>query len=285
MTPREQGFLLMTTSLGELSRKPLTYRQFRTLVLRSKELPRLRDAEVLTVTDMAELGYDPATAHRIVELFSDKTRLEGYLRMAKKAGCGPLTLADENFPEQLPQRLGMDCPTVLWYKGDITLLHKPGIALVGSRELKPENLRFARQVGSLAARNGYTLVSGNARGADREAQNACLENGGQVVSIVADSLTDKKYDPNILYLSEDSFDLGFTARRALSRNRIIHAMGMKTFVAQSGFGKGGTWDGTVKNLAKGYSPVYCFDDGSPAMAEFAAQGAIAVTTDQIASII
>ena len=285
MTPRQQGFLLMTTRLGDLSRKPLTYRQFRTLILRSKELPRLRDAEVLTVTDMAELGYDPVTARRIVELFSDKPRLEGYLRMAKKAGCGPLTLADENFPEQLPQRLGMDCPAVLWYKGDITLLHKPGIALVGSRELKPENLRFARQVGSLAARNGYTLVSGNARGADREAQNACLESGGQVVSIVADSLTDKKYDPNILYLSEDSFDLGFTARRALSRNRIIHAMGMKTFVAQSNFGKGGTWDGTVKNLAKGYSLVYCFDDGSPAMAEFAAQGAIAVTTDQIASII
>lgn len=285
MTPRQRGFLLMTSCLGDPARKPLTFRQFHTLIQRSKALPRLRDAQTLTTGDMTQLGYDHATASHIVELFSDKLRLEGYLRMGEKAGCSPVTWAEDRFPEELRQRLVMDCPTVLWYKGNIQLLNKPGIALVGSRDLLPENRLFARQVGQLAAEKGYVLISGNARGADREAQNACLEHGGQVVSIVADRLTDQPHAPNILYLSEDSFDLGFTARRALSRNRIIHAMGIKTFVAQSAFGKGGTWDGTMKNLKKGYSPVYCFYDGSPAAAEFAAQGAIPITIDQLTEII
>lgn len=285
MTGQQRGLLLMTSCLGDTARKPLTYRQFKRLILRSMELPRLRSAEVLTVADMAELGYDGPTARRIVELFSDKLRLEGYLRMAKSAGCYPMTLAEERFPEQLTQRLGMDCPTVLWYKGDITLLQQPGIGLVGSRELSRENRSFARRVGQLAAQKGYTLVSGNARGADREAQNACLEAGGRVISIVADSLRQLRPDPRILYLAEDSFDLEFTSYRALRRNRIIHAMGVKTFVAQATLGKGGTWDGTVKNLTAGYSPVYCFNDGSPAAVTLADQGAMLIDEEQLINIL
>ena len=171
----------------------------------------------------------------------------------------------------------MDCPTVLWGKGDLSLLFQPGIALVGSRDLDPENFVFARSVGRYAAENGFVLISGNARGADRAGQEAALAAGGKVVSVVADKLTDKKSDPNILYLSEDSFDLPFANHRALNRNRIIHSLGARTYVAQCNLGHGGTWDGTTKNLQHGWSPVYCFDDGSDASRELQNQGAELVT--------
>ena len=68
-----------------------------------------------------------------------------------------------------------------------------------------------------------------------------------------------------LYLSEDGFSEEFSAQRALSRNRCIHTLGIKTFVAQTSFKTGGTWDGTVKNLRFGWSGVYCYDDGSEGM--------------------
>ena len=115
-------------------------------------------------------------------------------------------------------------------------------------------------------------MSGNARGADRTAQEACLAAGGKVICVVADELWKQPLRENILYLSEDDFEEGFSAQRALSRNRVIHALGIVTFVAQASLRTGGTWDGTVKNLHNRWSDVYGFDDGSEAMNELSQMG-------------
>jgi predicted Rossmann fold nucleotide-binding protein DprA/Smf involved in DNA uptake len=162
---------------------------------------------------------------------------------------------------------------VLWAKGDLELLNNPKIALVGSRDLNDDNAAFAREVGEQAAKQGYTLVSGNARGADRTAQEACLNAGGSVIVVVADSLIQQRKRDRVLYLSEEDYDQEFSAQRALSRNRVIHALGDMTFVAQSSYQTGGTWDGTVRNLQGGWSNVFCFEDGSMAMQQLCQMGA------------
>jgi predicted Rossmann fold nucleotide-binding protein DprA/Smf involved in DNA uptake len=125
------------------------------------------------------------------------------------------------------------------------------------------------------------VFAGNARGADATAQNACLAAGGSVISIVADSLADLRPRDRVLYLSEDDFDAAFSAQRALSRNRCIHAMGQLTFVAQADLGKGGTWDGTVKNLRHGWSNVAVFRDGSDTARELEQLGAYLIGTEEI----
>ena len=144
-----------------------------------------------------------------------------------------------------------------------------------------KNREFAEEVGRQAALQGLVLVSGNARGADKAAQNACLEAGGQVISIVADSLCDHKATANVLYLSESSFDEPFSSQRAISRNRVIHALGRMVFVAQSSLEKGGTWDGTVKNLRSGWSPVACFRDGSEASIRLEQMGAYLIGKEDV----
>ena len=125
------------------------------------------------------------------------------------------------------------------------------------------------------------LVSGNARGADKLAQNACLAAGGKVISVVADSLEEHKQKDNVLYLSEGGFEETFSAQRAISRNRIIHSFGLATFVAQAQLRQGGTWDGTIKNLHHGYSPVCCYADSSAAAAELVHRGAVPITMAQL----
>ena len=169
----------------------------------------------------------------------------------------------------------------MWAKGDLSLLDTPAIALVGSRELNPRNQEFAREAGRQAALQGLTLVSGNARGADKTAQNACLKAGGRVISVVADSLASHKPKENMLYLSENGFEEEFSSQRALSRNRCIHALGRIVFVAQAQLHKGGTWDGSVKNLRFGWSPVFCFRDGSPAMEGLTQMGAELVEKENL----
>lgn len=273
MNAREAGFLLLSSSFGNPERKPLTTPQLRTLAQRmaAKEKPQA-DRE-LTSADLKAIGYGAEMADRIIRLLEDTQLLQYYLTRAKQADCVPLTRVSEGYPVKLRHRLGLDSPGVLWAKGDLSILERPMIALVGSRDIAVPNGEFAAQAGREAARQGYALVSGNARGADRIAQRACLDAGGQVISVVADELAKQECRQNVLYLSEEGFDQPFTSIRALSRNRVIHALGEKTLVAQCALGIGGTWSGTVRNLKEGWSPVFCFRDGSEAPVQLQQLGA------------
>lgn len=284
MTAREAGFLLLTSSLGNPDRQVLTTAQLRTLGQRMQTMPRPAEDRDLAAEDLAALGYSQTMAHRILALLEETELLHHALRRAERMGCIPVSRVSENYPAVLKQRLGLEAPGCLWAKGDLTLLGTPMIALVGSRDILPENKAFAAEVGRQAAAQGYTLISGNARGADRTAQSACLKAGGRVVSVVADSLAQKTLQNRVLYLSEEDFDAEFSAQRALRRNRIIHALAEKTFVAQSNLGFGGTWDGTVKNLKNNWSPVFCFADGREVTAELSQMGAYTVTMTDLQNL-
>ena len=281
MTGPERGFLLLSSHLGNPERKPLTTAQLRTLADRMHHAPRLPEERELMASDLTVLGYRSDMALRILALLNEEDLLERYLTRGSRAGCIPITRVSRDYPVILRQRLGLDSPGCLWAKGDVSILNTPAIALVGSRELHDENRKFAEAVGYEAAVQGLTLVSGNARGADKAAQESCLAAGGRVISIVADSLAAHRERNNVLYISEDDFEAEFSAQRALSRNRVIHALGRMVFVAQSSLQQGGTWDGTVKNLRFGWSSVACFRDGSEASRQLEQMGAYLIDRDDL----
>ncbi len=280
MNAKERGFLLLTSALGDPQRKPLTVAQFRTLAMRVRQMERPRQSRELTEGDIISLGYDRYMAQRIVQLLQ-YDGLDYYLRRGEMQDCCSISRVSDAYPAAVRQRLGLDAPGCLWAKGDVTLLRTKMLSLVGSRELSAPNAEFAKATGKEAARQGITLVSGNARGADKAAQEACLLSGGSVICVVADELQKYPLKRNVLYLSEDSFDLPFTPQRALSRNRVIHALGYLSVIAQCEAGIGGTWDGTVKNLRNGWSPVFCFDDGSRGATELEQLGATLITESDL----
>ena len=278
MTGPEQGFLLLTSTLADPDRRPLTVAQFRNLARRAMDAQRDVSARDLEPEDLEKLGYDGQMARRIYGLLSGTGALREYLKRAESCDCFPVTRLNPAYPQQVRRRLGLDSPGVLWAKGDVTLLNRPAVAVIGSRELKEQNREFAQEAGREIARQGYVLVSGNAKGADQCAQNACLEAGGRVISVVADSLQKQPLKPNMLYLSLDDFDRGFSPQRALHRNHVIHAMALLTLAAQCSLGKGGTWDGILTNLKYGFNPVCMFADGSQAVAELQNRGVQSVTS-------
>lgn len=284
MRAAERGFLLLSSCLGDPTRKPLTTAQMRILSDRAWKMDFPTQERDLEMADLIALGYGRSMAARILKLLDDGVVLDHYLQIARRKNCVPLTRISEDYPLILRKRLALESPGVLWAKGDLELLNNPKIALVGSRDLSDANAAFAREVGEQAAKQGYTLVSGNARGADRTAQEACLQAGGSVIVVVADSLLQQKDRDRVLYLSEEDYDQEFSAQRALSRNRIIHALAQKTFVAQSSYRTGGTWDGTVRNLQGGWSDVFCFQDGSEACQRLCQMGASLVTIEQLQAL-
>lgn len=284
MNEAERGYLLLTCFLGIPDRRVITPAQLRNLTNRVRGSEHSEQDRDLETADLLALGYSRADADRILALLSEDDLLEGYLRDAAKAGCVPLSRVSPDYPSALTRKLGADAPGCLWAKGDLTLLRQPCIALVGSRELHSENERFARTVGEQAAKQGYVLLSGNAKGADQTAQESCLAAGGRVISVVADRLDTKPERKNVLWLSEQGFDLPFSAVRALSRNRVIHCMGQAVIAAQCSYRTGGTWDGSLNNLKHEWSRLWCFRDGSKAVVELSQLGAREIGFEDLADL-
>lgn len=284
MNPREEGFLLLTSQLGNPDRKTLTAPQLRALESMVRRMEVTDPNRDLTPQDLMAVGCGRELAERIVALLSEQELLELYLQRGRKAGCVPLSRVSPDYPEAVREKLGPESPGCLWARGELRILKMPAVSLVGSRELSSENEVFAREAGRQAALQGYVLVSGNARGADRAAQDACLAAGGKVICVVADSLCGHRERENVLYLSEDGFDLPFSAQRAISRNRVIHSLSSKTLVAQCAYQTGGTWDGSVKNLRFGWSPLFVFQDHSPASQLLIQMGACGVNQQDLSDL-
>ena len=279
----EEGVLLLCSTLGMQNPRPLSAAAFRRLSLRAAAMGMGERDTVseLKQQDLERLGYTAAESSRILALLNRRAALERYLRAAEAAGIYPLTRLSALYPAGLRRQLGLYCPPVLFCRGDLQLLEGPCVSLVGARDLHEPGCSFARRVGRLAAEEGMTLVSGGARGADTEAQNACLAAGGRVAVFAAGSLLEfpAAAADCLLLLSEAGFDEAFSAERALRRNRFIHAAGRLTLAAQTDYGRGGTWSGCTENLKHGWSPVFVCDDGSAGARGLVDRGATAVPPD------
>lgn len=284
MNQRERGFLLLTSFLGNPQRRPIGPATVRKLARRISALPQEHADAAVAPEHLTAMGFERKMAERIVSLLDDELLLDYYLKHGMDVGCVPVARPNPQYPPVLLRKLGQDAPGCLWTKGDRGLLIGPKVAVVGSRVLSEDNARFAEEAGRQAAEQGFTLVSGNAPGADSAAQKACLAAGGKVISVVADELQNHPETENVLYISENDFDAPFSPQRAISRNRVIHALGAVTLAAQCALGKGGTWDGSVKNLRYGWSTLCVFDDGAPGAQELTQMGALPVSFQDLENL-
>lgn len=280
MNAGQRGLALLTCPLGQEDARPLSMAQLR--LLRQRVLaagqPQGDPLRDVTERDLIKLGYGLDEAARIFGLLAREAVLDRYLAGAEKRGIFPLTRLDGDYPSAFRTKRGGDAPPVFFCAGNRALLQNPCVAVVGARRLTPSGAAFAAVAGMLAAKEGRTLVTGGAEGADITALEACLARGGSAVVFVPDRLTARLdlAGERVLVCSELGYDLPFTAPRALSRNACIHMLADQTLVAQSGNGTGGTWSGTAENLKHGWSEVYVNDDGSEAAAALCAMGATAV---------
>ncbi|HTE89275.1 MAG TPA: DNA-processing protein DprA, partial [Terriglobales bacterium] len=96
-----------------------------------------------------------------------------------------ISRADSRYPKRLKARLKEDAPPLLYGCGEIAVLEKGGLAVVGSRHVDDEQIDFTENVGRLTAKAHRTVVSGGAKGIDRAAMHGALQEGGDVAGVMA----------------------------------------------------------------------------------------------------
>lgn len=124
-------------------------------------------------------------------------RIEAELDGVEALGARLLASCEPDYPPLLAQ---LDAPPpLLAVRGDASLLRKPTIAIVGSREASAGALLFAERLAADLGAAGFTIVSGLARGLDASAHKGSLATG--TAAVLAGGL-DHPYPPQNLKLHE-----------------------------------------------------------------------------------
>ena len=148
-----------------------------------KAVDRLGAAERMfdaSLTELEGLGMPAKSAQFI---FEGKARAaaENEVRRVSEVGGSVLTPADEAYPERL--REIYDPPSALWIRGNVDLLARPGIAVVGTRSPSPYGAGMAELLSRDLAHRRLVILSGMARGVDTAAHKGAIEAGGKTVAV------------------------------------------------------------------------------------------------------
>ncbi|MBK1827360.1 DNA-processing protein DprA [Haloferula rosea] len=177
----------------------------------------------------------------------------------RSRGIWVISRADACYPRRLKARLREAAPPILYGCGEPGLLDAGGLAVVGSRHVDDELVRYTTQLGAVAAEAGVAIVSGAARGIDSSAMAGALDAGGRVIGVMADSLQraalakgnrDAFRDGRLVVVSAYDPAAGFNVGHAMQRNKAIYALSDAGLVVTSDFKKGGTWAGAIEQLGK-----------------------------------
>jgi DNA processing protein len=141
-----------------------------------------------------------------------------------------------------------DPPRTLWVRGDLEILQRPTVAIVGTRRATAYAERVTRQLASTFARAGACIISGLARGVDAAAHRGALEVGGATVAVLGTGLDvcypkghaamQREIGERGLLLSELAPDDAAHRGSFPKRNRIIAALARATIVVEAGVKSG-----------------------------------------------
>lgn len=170
-----------------------------------------------------------------------------YAAAVQKRGLTLITIEDDQYPQSL--RTIEDPPVFLYFRGDLSILSQPCLALVGAREMSEYGKRVTEAFVPEVVRAGMVTVSGLAYGIDAAVAKETLQAGGRTVGVLGHgmaqmypkghtALADEIIKKGGLLLSEFPLDQPPDNYTFPARNRIIAGLSLGTVVLEAAEGSG-----------------------------------------------
>jgi DNA protecting protein DprA len=205
-------------------------------------------------------GYDPIKYEKLITTLR-ATNSDQILSEIDKHYARLITPADDDWPEQLNDLAAP--PIGLIIKGNISALHQPSLAIVGTRNPTSYGARIAGDFAAGFVDREWAIVSGGAYGIDSCAHKGALIAEGITVAVVASGIDINYPAGNTRLFAEicesgaivTEFMPGHKAlpNRFLTRNRIIAALSKATLVVEAAFRSGSLR--TARDAAEIFRPV------------------------------
>lgn len=201
-------------------------------------------AELVFQASLTELEATGIRAVSAQSLATGKSMELAYDELAKcaRANATIISLSDPEYPSRLKEIY--DPPVILFVKGSIELLSKPGIAMVGTRHPTPYGTGMAERLSTDLAARGLVIISGMARGIDTSSHRGAIAAKGKTVAVLGTGI-DVMYPRENTRLADQILSLGGalisefplatppTPQNFPIRNRIISGMSAGVLVVEA----------------------------------------------------
>ena len=158
-----------------------------------------------------------------------------------------ITIKDENYPDKLKKI--KNPPQQLYLKGNIELLNKNIISIIGSRSCTEKGRKLAKKFASELSAQGLVIASGMAKGIDTAAHIGALKQNGKTIAVLGNGLNyifpqkNKKLYNEILendglIISEYSPETKPASNLFLERNRIVSGISIGILVIEAAYRSG-----------------------------------------------
>ncbi len=195
------------------------------------------------------------------EAFSELSNYAFMVEDLLEQGYNILPITSKEYSPTLKKNLGRSyAPPVIYTKGNLQIMKEKSIAIVGSRKANDISLTFTDNVAKKASEEYKVIVSGFAKGVDKQALDSALKYKGQSIIVLPQGISTfksgfKKYykqiiEGDVLVLSTFYPKAPWSVQLAMARNPIIYGLASEIYVAESS-DKGGTWSGVMDGLRKG----------------------------------
>ena len=224
----------------------------------------------LSETEWKE-GYQ-LTETQIADLLKAKTVVANNAFLAEtlhNSGIEVIPVISSDYSKTLKENLKKSAPIVLYSKGNKSMMQEKTIAIVGSRDASDIALQFTDTIAKLASKEHKAVISGFAKGVDKQALDSALAYQGKSIIVLPQGIMTFEsgfktyYKPiiagDVLVLSTFPPKAGWSKDLAMARNSIIYGLANEIYVAESKSSKnrqgeetkGGTYAGAMDGLKKG----------------------------------
>jgi DNA processing protein len=153
----------------------------------------------LEATGIRAISAQAVATGKSAELAQDE------LAKAVQAKARIISLSDPEYPPRLKEIY--DPPVILYVKGDVELLSKPGIAIVGTRHPTPYGSGMSERLATDLAARGLVIISGMARGIDTASHRGAIAAKGKTIAVLGTGI-DVMYPKENTRLAEQILALG-----------------------------------------------------------------------------
>lgn len=209
-----------------------------------KLLGHFGSAQAVYMASLTELEAAGIPAHVAQALFAQRglAQAEKDVENSRKLGCQLLSFGSHTYPPLLRQI--PDPPLVLYVRGDVSILSRYAVAVVGTRRPSAYGQSVAHRLARDLADRQMVITSGLARGIDSCAHRGALEaQSGRTVAVLGSGadviyprenrkIAEKIIETGAL-ISEFPLGTGPTPENFPIRNRIISGLSLGVLVVEA----------------------------------------------------
>ncbi len=222
---------------------------------------KLREILTQTSEDISEIFPD----FREIDIESLKSinleAIRAQYEMLINNGVEMITCASNRFPSKLSEKLGSDSPSILFCLGNLEIISKCSVAIVGSRNVSDKGKEVAGKLVERLKDLNVSIISGGAKGIDSAAHYSAVEYGLDTVVVLAHGINhvfkhsiDDEVMRKVLFLSQFHPDSGWSPAFAMIRNKTVCVLSSAIFVVEASE-SGGTLN-TGETALKMEIPLY-----------------------------